>query len=138
MSSSILVRDYMDHNPHAIPQHFNAREAVESLLQSGVHGAPVIDSQHRLVGFISEQDCIKDLLNDTFYCGEPSPLEKLMRREVITVKPETSIVELAEQMSEKRPKNYPVIDDSKKLVGLINRRHILRALLENARDCYIK
>ncbi|GAB1257188.1 CBS domain-containing protein [Aurantivibrio plasticivorans] len=138
MSSSILVTDYMDNDPHAIPVSANVRDAVESLLKSKVHGAPVVDEQHKLVGFVSEQDCIKELLNYAFYCEEPSPVTKVMRTEVITTTPETSIVELAENMTAQRPKNYPVVDNFGKLIGLINRSHILKALLENDEDCYLR
>lgn len=138
MSSSILVKDYMDHDPHAIPVDYDVRSVVQALLKAKIHGAPVIDDERKLVGFVSEQDCIKDLLNDIFYCEEPALVSTVMRQEVITVTADTSIVQLAENMSDKRPKNYPVVDEQGMLVGLINRSQVLQALLENAEDCYIK
>ena len=128
----------MDHDPHAIPLSYDVRSVVQALLKAKVHGAPVIDENRKLVGFVSEQDCLKDLLNDIFYCEEPATVTTVMRQDVITVTADTSIVQLAENMSDKRPKNYPVVDEEGMLIGLINRSQILKALLENADDCYIK
>ncbi len=134
---SILVKDYMDHNAHAIMSDTNVKDAVESMLNDGVIGLPVIDTAERVVGYVSEQDCIKEMLNDAFYCEEPAEVTQVMKTDVISVSPDTSIVEIAQSMLERRPKNYPVISDGK-LVGIISRSHILRALLENDQDCYLR
>lgn len=127
---SILVKDYMQSNVQAIPASASVREVVEHLLKWNVTGAPVVDQQHRVIGFVSEQDCIKDMLNSAFYAEESDSVARIMRRDVLSVTPDTSIVEIAETMLGNKPKNYPVIEHGK-LVGLINRRHILNALREN-------
>lgn len=133
---SILVKDYMDYDPHAVKTTTNVRDVVQSLLNAGLIGCPVINEDEKVVGFVSEQDCIKELLNDAFYCEEPAAVSTVMHSDVLTVTPETSIVEIAQTMLQNKPKNYPVVDEGK-LVGLINRSHILKALLENDDDCYI-
>ncbi len=133
---SILVKDYMDHNPHAIPVTTNIRDVVKSLLQARVIGAPVIDENEKVVGFVSEQDCISEILNNAFYCEEPAPVTAVMHTDVLTVTPETSIVEVAQTMTQNKPKNFPVVDNGK-LVGLINRSLILKSLIEYDEDCYI-
>ncbi len=134
---SILVADYMDPQPLTILQHSNIIDAVELLLKHQMTGAPVVDENKQLVGFLSEQDCIKEMLNDAFYCEEPANVAKLMKTEVITTTPQTSIVEIAQLVIVNVPKNYPVIENGK-LVGLIKRRDILKALLENNEDCYLR
>lgn len=126
---SILVKDYMDHDPHAIHASATARDAVDALLKAGILGAPVIDDSETVIGYVSEQDCIKELLNDTFYREEPPAVTKLMSPEVLTVTADTSIVELAQMMLVAKPKNFPVVQNGK-LVGLISRSHVLRALIE--------
>ncbi len=134
---SILVKDYMDHNAHAILSTTNIKDAVEYMLKDGVIGLPVIDDKEHVVGYVSEQDCIKEMLNDAFFCEEPAEVTAVMKKEVVSVAPDTSIVEIAQSMVERRPKNYPVISDGK-LVGVISRSHILKALLENEQDCYLR
>ncbi len=127
--SSILVRDYMQSSLQAIESSASVREVVEHLLKWNVTGAPVVDKQMAVIGFVSEQDCIKEMLNSAFYSEDSALVTDIMRRDVLSVTPDTSILEIAETMLGNKPKNYPVIDHGK-LVGLINRRHILQALTE--------
>ncbi len=131
---SILVKDYMDHNPHTLSDRCTVHDAVESLLKQGFIGCPVIDDNKKLVGFISEQDCLKEVLNEVFFCENSPPVTSLMSREVLTLSVDDSIVEVAQTMAAGKPKNYPVVTDGE-LVGLINRSHILKALVESRSDC---
>lgn len=133
---SILVKDYMDPITHAIQVTANIRDAVELMLRNRVIGAPVVDSNNKLVGYVSEQDCMKEMLNNTFYCDESPSITKVMSSVVLSATPDTSILEIAEKMLDRLPKNHPVIREGK-LVGVINRSHVLKALLENNKDCYI-
>lgn len=133
---SILVSEYMDNNPHAISHKSSIRNAVLFLLKEKISGAPVVDDDKKLVGFISEQDCISEILNDAMYCEDSPPVTKLMTTEVITANPETSIVELAEKMATSAARNYPVVKNGV-LVGLINRSLIMKAILETNEDCYL-
>lgn len=127
---SILVKDYMQSNAQAIPADASVRDVVEHLLKWSVTGAPVVDQQRRVIGFVSEQDCIKDMLNSAFYAEDSDSVMRIMRRDVLSVTPDTSILEIAETMLGNKPKNYPVVEHGK-LVGLINRRQILQALRDN-------
>lgn len=133
---SILVKDYMNQDPHAVSNTDTVRGAVDILMKAHISGAPVVDAANNLVGFVSEQDCIATMLNDTFHCEESPCVTKVMTTDIKSVTPQTSIVELAERMVKAPPKNYPVCE-SGKLVGVISRRLILKALLENSDDCYL-
>ena len=128
--SSILVKDYMQANFQAIQADASVRELVECLLKWNVTGVPVVDADMQVIGFVSEQDCMKEMLNSAFYAEDSAQVSSIMRRDVLTVTPNSSILELAEVMQGNKPKNYPVVDNGK-LVGLINRRQILRALHDN-------
>lgn len=134
---SILVEDYMDFDPHAISQSTNVRDVIGNLLQQGIPGAPVIDDNEQVIGFVSEQDCIAEMLNDAFYCEEPGLVSTVMNTDVTSVSPQTTIVEIAQSMLKNQHKHYPVVDNGK-LVGVISRSRILKALLENDDDCYLR
>ena len=133
---SILVKDYMDHNPHAIHVNTPIRDVVATLVKAKILGAPVVDDDKNVVGFVSEQDCIKAMLNDAFFCEDSPGVNTVMKTGVLTVSPETSVLEIAETMAQRPPKNYPVVEGGR-LVGLISRSAILQALLQNSEDCYI-
>ena len=128
--SSILVRDYMQANVLALKSDTSVREVVEYLLKWNITGAPVVDDDMKVIGFVSEQDCMKEMLNSAFYSEDSAQVNNIMRPDVLSVTPDTSILEIAEIMLNNKPKNYPVVENGK-LVGLINRRHILQALKEH-------
>jgi len=134
---SILVKDYMNNQPNTVKSTTNVRDAVELMLKESLIGISVVDDNNNLVGYVSEQDCMQEMLNDAFYCEEPAAVNKVMSTDVITVTPENTIVELAQMIINNTPKNYPVISQ-KKLVGIISRTEVLYALVENDDDCYLR
>lgn len=133
---SILVRDFMDTNPHAIHHNTPIRKAVEAMVMAKIIGAPIIDDTNHVIGFVSEQDCIKEVLNDAFFCEDSMPVSKVMNHQVQSVSPDDSIFTVAEKMAASPPKTYPVVQHGR-LVGLISRSRVLAALLANSEDCYL-
>lgn len=130
---TVLVKDFMDHNPHAIHQSTPVRAAVAALVAAKIGGAPVIDDGNHVVGFISEQDCLKEMVNDAFAYDESPAVSTVMTRRVLSVNPDTSIFEVAERMASAPPRSYPVVHHGR-LVGLITRSRVLTALLESSED----
>lgn len=63
-------------------------------------------------------------------------MNDVMQQNVLTVKAEDSIIELAQQMLAPKPKVYPVIDDTGMLVGIISRRNVLAAMDKQLQSCY--
>ena len=57
-------------------------------------------------------------------------VKDLMNKKVFSVKPEDTILEAARIMSKKDIRRLPVIDGSGKLVGIISRTDILKALVK--------
>src|SRR5690606_31591571 len=94
----ILVKDYMRPLAVTFSPRSRVEEVVEGLLQHRVTGAPVIDDQQKLVGFVSEQDCIKEMLNDSYYGQDHQLAEDVMRTNVLFATPDTDIMQLAEKM----------------------------------------
>ncbi len=135
MIHSILVKDYMDHNPHAVSVDSPLADVVKIFITDNIIGAPVINANKAVVGYVSEQDCISELLNDSYYLAEPPSVESAMTSDVKSVKSSDSIVEVAQSMISHRARNFPVIDNGN-LVGLISRSRILEALVENRKDTY--
>lgn len=132
---SILVKDYMQVNAQAVSASASVKEVIEYLFKTNLTGVPVIDENEQVVGFVSEQDCIKEMLNSAFFGEDSTAVTHIMHSPVLSVAPDTSVLEVAETMLDNKPKNYPVIANGK-LVGVINRRHVLQALVKDgARWC---
>jgi CBS domain-containing protein len=55
-----------------------------------------------------------------------------MRNDVLSVTPNKSITDLAQEMLGAKPKIYPVVEQQR-LVGIVTRRDILMALLNTRR-----
>lgn len=124
---NILVRDYMK----SLSLYFAPTDSVEKVAETLVKrkelGAPVLDAQKKLIGFVTEQDCLKEMLNDSYYAQEHMLARDIMTSEAVWVGPETSITHLAEEMAGKKPKHYPVCENGV-TIGIITRSDVLRAL----------
>jgi len=113
-------------------------EIVKTLAKNKVVGGPVVDADQKLVGFITEQNCIKQMLNNTYYCDSHEVASDIMRRDPLFVSPEDDVLHLAEDMLKKRPKIYPVVEEGR-ILGMITRADVLKALSLAKKDvCSVK
>ena len=133
---SLKVADFMNCHPVVLTHNMTVAEVVERLITQRNPGAPVVDEQHCLVGFISEQDCLKQMLESGYYREQAARAKDVMRTDVLSVKPYSSVLDVAEQMLLPKPKVYPVVDDEGRLVGCISRADVLRAIDLHLRDGY--
>jgi len=108
-------------------------EASRSLVNHGISGAPVVDELGNLVGILTERDCFKITLNAGYFEELGGKVSEFMSRDVETVTPEMSVLDLAELFLRTRYRRYPVVVDNR-LVGLISRRDVLKALLDLSWD----
>lgn len=132
---SLIIRDHMQHRPLSLHPEMPIATAVEKLLAGQQTGAPVVDSGNRLVGFVSEQDFLAKLIECSYHCETVAKVSDIMRTQVLTVGPNDSVFELAQQMTAQKPKIYPVVEQGV-LVGIINRRQVLLAIDKHMHDCY--
>jgi CBS domain-containing protein len=137
-TANIHVRDFMHPVRHIFHVETSVEEVVKTLSKNKVVGGPVIDASKKLVGFISEQDCIKQMLNNTYYCDSHHTAADIMRKNPLSVSPDYDVLRLAEDMTKKGPKIYPVVENDK-VVGMITRADVLKALSLTKKDmCSVK
>ena len=133
---SLQVSDYMNTHPVKLGLKMPVAEAVEKLLASGQTGGPVVDDKGKVVGFLSEQDCIAQMIESSYYREQVCRVADIMRTPALTVKPYTSVIELAQLLLREKPRIYPVVDDDGVLTGTINRTNILKAIDVQLRSGY--
>jgi CBS domain-containing protein len=103
--------------------------AAQVLVENDIGGAPVLATGGRLAGILTERDFMRIVLDAGYYADYGGRVADYMTSPVETVGPEESIVEVAKRFFEKRFHRYPVVENGR-LVGLISRRDLLRALSE--------
>ena len=125
------VRDFMKTNPLSISPETEIMRAVHLLVAEDISGLPVTDAQGRLVGILTERDCIAVALQAGYFDELGGRVEQYMTTPVETVEPDSSLMDLAELFARSPFRRCPVVEEGK-LVGLICRRDILRALTSGA------
>lgn len=111
-------------------------EAMESLLKVGVSGAPVTDTEGRLVGVLSELDCLRVFASDEFYHEEQEEqarVENYMSRGGQTITPNLGIYAISHYFLTSPIRRLPVVTSGDRLVGQVSRRDVLRGIDEMSR-----
>lgn len=133
--ASLKVRDYMRPRAVTFTVDMSLSTALDKVLNAINIGGPVINDRQEVVGFLSEQDLLNRLVQVSYHCQDTHTVEDCMRKDAFTISPEMSVLELAELMKEGKPKVYPVVEN-KKLVGIISRREVLKAVSDNLESCF--
>jgi CBS domain-containing protein len=124
---SVLVKDCMTRKVATIAPGMEIAHATQFLIAHNISGAPVLDKFGRLVGILTEKDCLQVVMQ-SIYHGQPGGLVKdFMNDKPVAVSPEQSILTLAEKFIQGPYHRYPVVDNGR-LVGIISRRDVMRAI----------
>lgn len=144
LSTKIAVQDVMTHKVHSVTRETEVEAAAAILSEQKISGMPVIDEKERVIGVISEADILAssgfgkkrsagDLLRRLL--GETVPAKReghragdIMSTPPITIGPFEDIKEVAAILDKRRIKRLPVVDFDGRLLGIISRGDIIRAM----------
>lgn len=132
----LQVKDAMYPVNTPLTQSMSLVDAVTNILDSGYLGLPVISDDKRVIGFLSEFDCLPYLLTDSYHCDSHVSVGDIMRNDPLTVASGMSVVDLAQQMGLDKPKVYAVVE-ADKLVGIITRSMLMKELNESLKHCKV-
>lgn len=124
---SLRISEIMSNHIEPVRCGTSVTQVVKTLLANHVTGLPVVDEQRKVLGFVSEQDCIHSLLVSNYHREGDPLVDDVMFRQPLTVSPDMSVVDLAQNLGAGRPKVYPVVDHGK-LIGIVTRTAILAEL----------
>lgn len=142
----MLVQDVMTTGVLTVNKFDNIMKAARILSERSISGLPVVDKADRVIGVVTQADILsiiggrkeqtfKDLLRHII--GEPLPERKMgdivgdiMAASPVTIAPGTPVAEAARIMDEKRIRRLPVVDGQNRLLGIISRADILKAILK--------
>lgn len=134
----MLVQDRMSTPAITVTPETPFQEALKLMQTRKIRRLPVVDSAGHLVGIVSERDLLH---------ASPSPatslsvwelnyllwrltVHELMTEKVVTVTPQTPLVEAARLMVEKKIGGLPVVDESDRVVGVITETDIFETFVE--------
>jgi len=129
----------------------SVKEALGLLFKIQISGLPVIDGDGRLVGMFTEKEILSYLLPSYvervgrfIYDQNPKAIKKkfaelsklkvsqLMRKDIVTTTEDTALCEVARVMLTQKARRLPVLDKTGKVLGIIARSDVLKAISKEA------
>lgn len=93
-------------------------EIVRLLAEHRIGAVPIVDPKRRLHGIVSERDVVRAIAGSG-PAALDAPVDTVMTKKVVVCRPEDSIYELMNLMTNNRIRHLPVMVDGK-LAGLIS------------------
>ncbi|MDD5247275.1 MAG: CBS domain-containing protein [Candidatus Omnitrophica bacterium] len=141
------VREVMSRQVTALKPEDNARQALNFLFEKEISGLPVIDAEGRLAGMFTEKEVLSYILPSYIaqvgrFIYEENPkstrkkimeldniqVQQIMRKDVVTTGEDATLCEVARIMLTKKARRLPVVDASGKVVGIVARIDVVRAM----------
>jgi CBS domain-containing protein len=141
------ARDVMTHPVISVETETPVHVAIRLMLQRKISGLPVVDASGNLVGMVTEGDFLRraeagtehkqsrwldflvgpGALADQYTKAHGRKVGEVMTKDVKSVDEHTSLGDIVAMMERNRIKRVPVLR-GKKLVGIVTRANLLRAL----------
>jgi len=141
---TLAVQDVMTADVVSVRKYEDINQVIQTFSELNIGGMPVVDNGNCVVGMISEADILsamsiqkehtfRDVLR--LLVGGALPERKLgdivgdiMTSPAVTVRFDDDIRVAAQAMHERRIRRLPVVDPENRLVGIISRRDIIKAI----------
>ena len=144
MTSSVIV----------VSPDTSVQAAAKLLDDNRISGMPVVDADGQVLGMVSEGDLLRRTeiatderrrswwlelftstreLASTYVKGHAHTVKDIMHQPVVSVREDTPLAEIADLLERHRIKRVPVMRDGK-LVGIVSRSNLIRALASVAPD----
>ena len=137
----LKVRDLMTADPTTLKRNDKLTLADDIMRLGRVRHLPVVDDDGEiLVGIVTQRDLFRDALAQALGYGKHAQrkildtlsVKDVMATEVVTTSPDTSLIEAARLLSERKIGCLPVVDNGR-LVGILTEGDFV-ALVARNRD----
>ena len=118
IASDIMTRKVCTIHPEA-----SVQEVAQLLSREHISGAPVVNADGMIIGIVTEADIISKVDRQGLRVAD------IMSHEIIAVKEETLVSEIAILLAERKIKRVPVLRNGK-LVGIVSRADIVDAVAQ--------
>jgi CBS domain-containing protein len=127
----IHAAQIMSHPVTLLHQGSAVAEAWRMLQRHGIHQAPVLDDAQRLIGMVNERDLLTviDIDGDRVLENLKRRVGDVMTTPVVAAAPVTDIRRIAAAMLEGGLSAVPILNESERIVGIVSRTDVLRAVM---------
>ena len=122
------VRMYMDTETHVLSAADDILAALCRLIDEGVTGAPVVDDEGRVIGMLSEYDCLRLLAEGSGGDTPRGQVSDYMATTFTAVQPAMDVYYVAGMFLNEPTRRRFVVMEDERLVGVITRKDVLRAV----------
>lgn len=135
--NAMIVRELMTKDPLSVRAATKVKTALSLLDENDITTLPVVASDGRLCGVVSEADLIRELVDRDprlmIPPGErsidrPRCVGDVMSAHAISVHEETDLAVAVDLATSTSVKTLPVVDSHDRLVGILSRRDVVRML----------
>lgn len=129
-SDPICVSDFMSTDLVTFKKDQTIFEVMELLLKHKISGGCVVDEEGKLLGVISEGDCMKHISDSRYYNMpmDDNLVEKRMTCNAMTIDADMNVLDAAKKFIENRFRRFPIVKNGI-LVGQLSQSDVLRAAL---------
>lgn len=119
--------DIMNRPVFSMPVDSSLKKIRDEMKARDIRHVPLV-KDHKILGMISDRDLLKVDLSGTFLFLKA---EDIMTTVLIVAEEETPLAHIARVLMEEKISALPIVDKAHKLVGMISRTDILRAVVYN-------
>jgi CBS domain-containing protein len=138
MLENVTVSEWMSKPAITVEPDTPLKTAHQIMKERRIRRLPVVTNGH-LVGIVtigdireaSPSDATSLSIWELNYLWDQLKVEQVMTREVVTVKPETSILDAARLMLEKKISGMPVVNIHGAVIGILTESDIFKMLVES-------
>jgi len=127
MLKSVLVQDHMSTRLITLDPDMDILRAAHTLIKNVISGAPVVDGNYKLVGILTQRDCMRVAMQAEYHGMPGGPVRRFMSKNPQFVSPDESILHVAQLFIDGKFHRYPVVKNDR-LVGMISRRDVMGAM----------
>jgi IMP dehydrogenase len=121
-----LVGEYMVRNVQTVDPNMTVQEAMDQITNSEFHGFPVAENGY-LLGFITAKELLR------YVDQRNARIRNVMKRGTFCAIPSMTISDATRILFRYGLRNLPVIDEERKLIGIISNLDIVRSQIEKSR-----
>ena len=124
--SAPVVADYMIRDVLTITPNMTVGQVRDKIISSSFHGFPIAENGY-LLGFITAKELLRHIHTPD------AKMREVMRRGTLCAVPSMAIEDAIRILFRYGLRNLPVVDENRKLVGIISNIDIVRSQIEKAR-----